>query len=125
MSFYKCDNCGSIVESIGFRKLSLTCCAEPMTELKPNTVDAAKEKHIPLARVDGNIVTVSVGSVPHPMGVEHNISWVAITTNMGSQRKFLEVDGKPETTFSLVDGERLESVYAYCNLHGLWVNNEF
>ena len=33
----------------------------------------------------------------------------------------LTIDDKPEAKFALVDGDKPVAVYAYCNLHGLWV----
>ena len=62
-----------------------------MQELVPGTVDAAKEKHIPEVVVDGQKVTVTVGSVEHPMVPEHYIEWVSIQTKFGNQRKALKI----------------------------------
>ena len=91
-----------------------------MVELVPNTVDAATEKHVPVYTVEGNKVTVKVGEVEHPMLEEHSIEWISIQTKTGNQRKSLKPEEKPEATFLMVDGDEVEAVYAYCNLHGLW-----
>ena len=84
------------------------------------TTDAALEKHVPDYKVEGNRVIVTVGSVEHPMLPEHYIEWVALQTKQGVQRKFLRPEDKPTTCFSLCDGDEVEAVYAYCNLHSLW-----
>ncbi len=120
MKFYVCKHCGNIIAFASDKKCDVMCCGEKMTELVPGSVDAAQEKHVPVIKVDGNLVTVTVGSVAHPMTAEHNISWVALETKQGNQRKTLAVDGAPEVQFALVDGDEVVAAYAYCNLHGLW-----
>ena len=89
-------------------------------ELIANTTDAAQEKHVPVYEVRCGKARVSVGSVGHPMSAEHLIEWVLVTTNQGYQVKYLSADGTPEVSFSLSAGEKIDGVYAYCNLHGLW-----
>ncbi len=86
----------------------------------PNTTDAAVEKHLPVWSVENGIVHVVVSSVEHPMLPEHHIEWVSIHTRQGNQRKELHPGEKPEVCFALCEGDEVESVYAYCNLHGLW-----
>ena len=97
----------------------MMCCGQKMTKLEPGTVEASHEKHIPVVAVDGNTVTVTIGSVEHPMVEEHSILWVYLQTDMGGQRKCLEVGKAPTVTFALAD-EKPVAAYAYCNLHGLW-----
>lgn len=120
MKFYVCKHCGNIVAYVEDKGVPLVCCGEKMSELVPGTTDAATEKHVPVITVDGNLVTVKVGEVEHPMLEEHHISWIALETKQGNQRKLLAVPGKPEATFALVDGDEAVAAYEYCNLHGLW-----
>ena len=54
------------------------------------------------------------------MQEEHHIEWVSIQTKFGNQRKALKINSKPEVCFSICEGDEIETVYAYCNLHGLW-----
>ncbi len=117
--FYICERCGNLVGAIHDSGVPMMCCGQKMTKLVPGTVDASLEKHIPVVNVDGNTVTVSVGSVEHPMSREHSILWVYLQTDKGGQRKCLEVDKAPVVSFALAD-EKPIAVYAYCNLHGLW-----
>lgn len=117
--FFICEHCGNIVGIIHNAGVPLMCCGQKMTELKAGVKEASLEKHIPVAKVEGNIVKVEVGSVLHPMSEEHNISWVYLLTDKGGQRKNLEVGKDPVVTFALAD-EKPIAVYAYCNLHGLW-----
>lgn len=84
------------------------------------TTEAAKEKHIPAVTVEGNTVSVNVGSVSHPMSAEHLIEWIAVETEKGYAVRYLTATDKPEAKFVLADGDSLKAVYAYCNLHGLW-----
>ena len=96
------------------------CCGEPMSEIVPGTTDAAVEKHVPVWTVENGIVHVKVGSVEHPMLPEHYIEWVSLHTKQGNQRKELHPGEKPEVCFALCEGDEVEAVYAYCNLHSLW-----
>lgn len=120
--FYICERCGNLVEKINDSGVSLVCCGEKMKELVPGTVEASREKHIPVVKAEGNKVIVSVGSVEHPMAEEHSILWVYLKTDKGYQRKHLEVGKAPVVEFALLDGEKPLAVYAYCNLHGLWMS---
>jgi len=120
MKFYRCSHCGNIIAYAEHKGVKVFCCGEAMNEITPNTVDASQEKHLPVVTRNGNIVTVTIGTVPHPMTEEHNISWVALETKMGNQRKVLSVNGEPKVDFALCDGDEVISAYAYCNLHSLW-----
>lgn len=119
VKFYKCLKCGKIVGEIVSTKAPLECCGEPMVELVPNTTDAAEEKHVPVVNVEGDKVTVKVGSVEHPMAEDHYIQWIYIATEYGGQRKALKPGDRPEATFALADDKAI-AAYAMCNLHGLW-----
>lgn len=117
--FYKCGTCGQTVGKIVDENKPMECCGEEMMELVPNTVDAAHEKHVPVITMDGNKVTIAVGSVEHPMEDEHHIEWIYIATEQGGQRKALQPGDKPEVAFELID-DKLVAAFAMCNLHGLW-----
>ena len=120
MKFYICKHCGNIVAMVKSSGVPIVCCGEKMTEIIPNTTDAAQEKHIPVVeRKDGKLF-VTVGSVEHPMTDEHYIEWIAVQTKDGNQRKTLKPGDAPKAVFLLDDGDEVEAVYAYCNLHGLW-----
>ena len=121
MEFYKCNHCGNIIAYAEDKGVPVVCCGEKMEKIVPNSVDASGEKHVPVVKVDGNLVTVSVGSVEHPMLEEHYIGWVALETEQGNQRKTLKPGEKPEVTFALVEGDKVVAAYEYCNLHGLWM----
>ena len=115
---YKCEICGNIVEVVHSSGGILVCCEQPMTLQIENTVDAAKEKHVPvLKKVEGGML-VKVGEVEHPMLDAHYIEWIEIQTANKTYRKFLNPGDKPEALF-LIEEEIL-SAREYCNLHGLW-----
>lgn len=118
--FYICEHCGKIVAVVKESGVPVMCCGQKMKEIVPGTVDAAAEKHIPVYTVENNIVKVKVGEVEHPMLPEHFIEWVSVQTKQGDQRKALKPGDKPEVSFALCDGDEVEAVYAYCNLHSLW-----
>ena len=118
--FFICKHCGNIIGMIYDSGVPVVCCGEPMTELVPNTVDAAVEKHVPVVTVDGSLVHVAIGSAEHPMIDAHYIQWVYLQTAKGGQRKILHPGEKPEVTFALTADDKAVAAYEYCNLHGLW-----
>ena len=118
--FLVCPTCKQIVGVVKDAGVPIVCCGKPMEELTPNAVEASTEKHIPVVTpIDGGI-KVDIGSVAHPMEPEHFIEWVYVRTENGGQRKILKPGDAPELTFALGD-EKAIAVYAYCNLHGLWM----
>jgi superoxide reductase len=120
MKFYKCKHCGNIIAVVKASGAPISCCGEKMTEIVPGSIDAAVEKHVPVVEIVDGKVIVTVGEVAHPMAPEHYIEWIAISTDRGNQRKMLEPGDEPKACFALCEGEKVESVYAYCNLHSLW-----
>ena len=84
--YFVCEHCGNMIAMVEDKGVPVMCCGQKMTELVPGSVDAAQEKHVPVIAIDGNTVTVSVGSVNHPMLPEHFIEWISIHTTQGNQR---------------------------------------
>lgn len=115
---YKCELCGNIVEILHGGAGALTCCNEKMARLKENTVDAAKEKHVPVIEIGKDSITVKVGSVAHPMLDEHSIEWIELIADGKVYRQNLKPGGAPEATFPVIAKE--VTAREYCNLHGLW-----
>ena len=116
--FYKCDTCGNVIIKVVDSKVPVVCCGKPMSELTPNTVDAATEKHVPVVtRLDDKHIKVEVGSVAHPMSEEHHIAFIYVETDKGGIK--VDLKDKPEAVVALGDAKPLV-VYEYCNLHGLW-----
>lgn len=118
--FYVCSHCGNLVGVIHDAGVPMMCCGQKMDPLVPNTVEASGEKHLPVVTVEPGQVKVNVGSAAHPMLEEHSIQWVYLETDQGGQRKVLNPGDAPEVTFALGQEKPLR-VYAYCNLHGLWM----
>ena len=118
--FYLCEHCKNLVGMIHDSKVPIVCCGQKMTALVPNTSEGAGEKHLPVVSVDGNVVTVNVGEVAHPMSEEHSIVWIYLESEKGGQRKALMPTDAPSAKFVLSDGDKAIAAYAYCNLHGLW-----
>lgn len=118
--FFICRSCGNLVDMIHDSGAPLSCCGQNMQPLVPNTVDASGEKHLPVVSIEGDTVNVKVGSVAHPMLPEHYIEWIYVQTANGGQRKALKPGDEPRACFSLC-GDKVVAVYAYCNIHGLWM----
>ena len=117
--FFICEHCKNLVEMIHDAGVSVVCCGQKMKRLAPSSTDSGREKHAPVVTTGEKTVTVSVGSVEHPMTEEHGILWVCLQTDKGVQRKRLESGKAPRVTFALSD-EKPTGVFAFCNLHGLW-----
>jgi superoxide reductase len=118
LEVYKCEVCGNIVEVLHEGKGELVCCGQPMKLYKENTVDAAKEKHVPVIEKTANGFKVKVGSVTHPMEEKHYIEWIELIADGVAYRKFLKPGDAPEAEFCL-DAAKV-TAREYCNLHGLW-----
>jgi len=115
---YKCEVCGNIVEMLHEGVGELVCCNQPMKLFEANTVDAAKEKHVPVMEKTTSCTKVKVGSVAHPMEEKHYIEWIEIIADGKAYRQFLNPGDAPEATFNIEAGN--VTVREYCNVHGLW-----
>ncbi len=120
MKFYVCNHCGNIIRFDKNTGVPVMCCGEKMEELIPGTTDAAQEKHVPAVEVNGDVVTVRVGDIEHPMEEEHYIEWIILETKDMVYKKELKPGDKPVAAFILNDGDVAVAAYEYCNLHRLW-----
>ena len=118
LQVYRCKVCGNIVQVLHAGGGTLVCCGEDMTLLQENTVEASKEKHIPVIEKKGDVVVVKLGSVPHPMEEKHYIEWIELLADGISYFQHLKPGMMPEATFT-VKAEHVMA-RAYCNLPGLW-----
>jgi superoxide reductase len=115
---FKCELCGNIVEVLHEGPGELVCCGQPMKLMEENTVDAAKEKHVPVIEKTAEGVIVKLGSIPHPMEEKHYIEWIELIAEGKVYRAFLKPGEKPEAHFQ-VKANTMHA-RAYCNLHGHW-----
>lgn len=115
---YKCTHCGNIVEVVHGSGPVVVCCGEPMTKLVENTVDASKEKHVPVIERQNGGILVKVGSVAHPMEEKHYIEMIQLIVDNKICTQYLKPGDKPEAFFP-VSATKV-AVREYCNLHGLW-----
>ena len=118
LEIYKCEKCGNIVELVHGGDGELVCCGQPMKRYEANTVDAAKEKHVPVIEAVEGGYRVTVGSTLHPMTAEHYIEWIELVADGKAYRQFLEPGQEPKATFK-IDAKQI-TAREYCNLHGLW-----
>lgn len=118
--FYICRHCGNLIEMINDTGVPVVCCGKKMEALIPNTADAAGEKHVPAVSVEGTKITINIGQVNHPMQEEHYIEWIYVQTENGGCRKALKPTDEPKTAVC-IDDDKVVAVFAYCNLHGLWM----
>ncbi len=116
---YKCEKCGNIVEVLHEGGGELVCCDQPMKLYEENSVDASREKHVPVIERMSDGIKVTIGSVLHPMTDDHYIEWIELVADGKTQRQMLKPGGEPVAIFG---GVKSGSVVAraYCNLHGLW-----
>lgn len=89
-----------------------------MEELDPKMVGASSEKHIPIVSYNKGYLVI-VGEIEHPMTDEHYIEWIAFELENGSIKVIdLKPNEKPIAYYETQ--QKAKTVYAYCNLHGLW-----
>jgi len=120
LEIYKCDICGNITEVMHGGEGAMQCCGQEMVLLTENTVDAAKEKHVPvIEKIDGG-VKVKLGSVAHPMEEKHYIEWIEIIAGNIVCLQFLKPGDAPEAAFKIDADIDNITARAYCNLHGHW-----
>jgi len=119
---YRCEKCGNIVEVLDGGTGQLVCCSQPMLLLEENTVDAAREKHVPVIEKVKGAYKVKIGSVAHPMKEKHYIKWIELLADGKTFISFLEPGMAPEATFHI--DATSASARGYCNLHGLWKGEE-
>lgn len=124
IKFYRCSICGQIITKVVDTGLPVICCGKAMVELIPNSTDGAFEKHVPVISVSDNVCSVTVGSVIHPMIDAHYISFIILLTDKGFYKKDLKPGDAPVAKFNLDENEKVIHAYAYCNLHGLWVDSK-
>lgn len=120
MEFYRCRHCGNTIAFVKKSGVPVICCGEEMQKVTENTVEASTEKHVPVIQREGSKVTVTVGSIEHPMEDKHYIEWIALETKAGNQRKILKPGQKPQAVFYIADDDEVIKAYEHCNLHGLW-----
>ena len=118
LEIYKCEKCGNIVEVLHAGAGDLVCCGENMKLIVENTVDAAKEKHVPVIEKTAAGYKVKVGSVAHPMEEKHYIEWVELVADGVAYRRFLRPGVAPEAEFCITAAKI--TAREYCNIHGLW-----
>ncbi len=117
---YKCSICGNIVEVLHTGVGELVCCGQPMDLVQVKTQDQGQEKHLPVIEIVEDGIKIKIGEVEHPMEENHYIEWIEVNTADGkSGKKFLKPGDKPEAIFQTKIV--IESVRAYCNVHGLWL----
>ena len=120
LKFYFCKHCGKIIFLLKDSGVPTVCFGEEMLELKVGVTDASSEKHVPAVKIEENKVSVTIGSVEHPMEEKHHIEWILLETNQGFYQKNLSPQMTPKAEFLLSEGEKPKAVYEFCNLHKLW-----
>ena len=114
----KCMECGSLVKVLvdcNCDDCGIRCCDDEMKELKPNSVDASFEKHVPTYEVKGDKMVVRVS---HVMEEDHYIEWVSIVKDNSEETFYFEPGDNIEIEVDYVKGCKL---YSYCNKHDLWM----
>lgn len=123
--FYLCERCGNLIFKIKDSGMKPYCCGAVMSELFPEHVDGTlSDKHVPVIECEGKKVHITIGKEIHPFTEEHHIEWVYVQTDKGGYLRYLNKTEEPKTCIEICEGEKIEAVYAYCNIHGLWVNRK-
>ena len=121
LKLYVCRHCGNVIWKVVDKGVPVTCCGEKMEALVPGTTDAAREKHVPDIKREGDTVKITVGSVVHPMLEEHYISMIAAVSGDTATVRFPKPGDEPTLT---VESREPVTAYEICNLHGYWKGQE-
>ena len=119
MKVYVCKKCGNVILKLEDKTEALECCQQKMDLVTPNTVEASLEKHLPIYNVEENIINITVGDVIHPMSDEHYISFIILASDNDFIIKKFSSKDQPVASFAY--NKDYTKIYAYCNLHGLWL----
>lgn len=122
MKLYKGAN-GELVELLlpAEKDVNITIDGQPAVLLEAGSTDAAVEKHVPEVTVDGDTISVQVGSVKHPMLEKHWITNIWMEYPDGTVEKTTLIPGEEPVAKFYAKGQKGKAaVYEYCNLHGLW-----
>lgn len=87
-------------------------------EVFANSVDASLEKHVPIYYIFNDKINVQVGKTLHPMEENHYIMWICLVNGDDYKFCYLKPGDEPNCVFDYIPGSK---IYAYCNLHSLWV----
>lgn len=118
MKLFICKKCGNLIELLEGENEHIICCGEKVSKINVNDSEASGEKHLPVINVlSDDKIEVLVGLVSHPMSSEHNISFIMIKNDTESIKKYLKPEDEPKAIFPYLKNS---TVYAYCNLHGLF-----
>lgn len=122
--FYICPICGNVILRIINSGVTPVCCNQPMQELKPNTIDASQEKHVPvITQLGKGHYRVTIGVTPHPTTEEHHINFIYLATKHGGQLRNLTTNNPASADFCDCE-DPIVGAYAHCNLHGLWYSDK-
>lgn len=117
---FKCEKCGNIVLKLVDGHTTPHCCGQPMKEIHPAVIEGKEEHHLPVVhRCEDGHIKVCIGKESHPMTPEHRIEFVILQTPKGCLIRHLEPGQEPILKFPPTSCGPI-TVYAYCNLHGLW-----
>lgn len=123
LELYKCEICGNIVQVIINGVGELVCCGKPMEKLiaKKEQGNELAEKHTPIIEEENGKRFVRLKH--HPMTQEHYIQFIEVYTKDKSRfcLKYLTPDDVAE--FEITHFEENIEALEYCNIHGLWRDN--
>ncbi|MBE6390166.1 MAG: desulfoferrodoxin [Lentisphaerae bacterium] len=120
---YRCSGCGMLLEVTSPGDVQNVqapfCCGGPMVLQIENSVDAAREKHVPVVEACEDGILVKIGEVPHPMTEDHYIQWIEVINGSYVNRCYLKPGDLPQAAFYVPLSPKL-IIRESCNIHGLW-----
>lgn len=115
LKFYYCSSCGKIVSLVKDSGTPTLCCGKPVQELVPSVTDKKSENHVPIIKVMGNTISVTVGSKIKGVEAENYIEWVLLQSGRSVQKKWLGPGSFPNVDFAVMTGEKVEVSYDCCD----------
>lgn len=111
LKFYYCSHCGKIFSMVKDSGTPTLCCGEIVQELIPEVSEEKANGHIPVIKVMGSTVSVTVGSKVQPTEVENYIEWILLQSGRSVQKKWLGTGSFPNVDFAVMTGEKVEASF--------------
>lgn len=106
---YVCPVCGNVIHAVG--EAVISCCGLTLPPADPEPPDP--EHPLRVEPVEDELYV----TLDHPMTREHHITFLAAVSDQGLHFIKLYPEGPAEARFKR---DNVQTLYAYCNRHGLF-----
>lgn len=125
LKFFFCEHCKKIISIVKDSSIPTNCCGYPMKELVSSEKNASRirEGYIPIIKIFGNDISVTVGSKLSASENSNFIEWILLESDKGVQEKWLQTGNAPHMDFAIMTGEKIQVSYEICNKKNVRISN--